>query len=169
MVDRKRNVLPVVALLIGASGLAFGMYSVLFPSPDTSIVAIWENVSGSGDDFYLNISENQLTHTEYSSLADANTSINLLQTGWYKFNLKFILGGLLPTDSYEFTALKNGALLEGLYYIPGPQSTFWTVNVVLYVLSDGDDVINFRWYSHDYDTFSVAINQAFNQIVLEYV
>jgi hypothetical protein len=83
--------------------------------------------------------------------------------------LKFVLGSLASTDVYEFGALKNDASYEGLSFISGPDSIFWSINVVYYVLSDGDDVIKFRWYSHDYDIFNIESNQLYNQVILEFV
>lgn len=74
------------------------------------------------------------------------------------FTLKFTLGRLSSTDAYEFGGLRNGSLLEGLYFISAPDSIFWSVNVICYVLSDGDDVIKFRWYSHNLDVFEISIN-----------
>jgi len=166
---RKGIGLMMVSFFVSASALGISVYSAVNNGSEPNIVAVWEDISGSGENFYLIISNNQINNSDYCSLADGNTSIILTKSGCYRFTLKFTLGSLTSTDAYEFVALKNGVTHEGLFYIDTPEYTFLSVNIILFVLSDGDDAIKFRWYTHDYDTFAISNNPAFNQIVLEFV
>ncbi|MHA1110798.1 MAG: hypothetical protein ACTSRE_06820 [Promethearchaeota archaeon] len=168
MADRKGIGLLLVSVFASASALGIGVYSVVNDSSDSGIVAIWENVSGNGDNFYLIIGDNQFNNSEYFSITDGNTSITLTQIGWYRFTIRLVWYSLVPTDSYYLVLEKNGGLEDALIYVDNPQSSYWTVCAISFVYSDGDDAFKFRCYSSS-DSFGIASNQNFNEVVLEYV
>lgn len=83
MADRKGVGLFMVAIIASAAAAGIGVYSIVNNSSDSKIVAIWDDVSGSGDDFFLNISDNQINNRDYCYLADGNTRVILTKIGWY--------------------------------------------------------------------------------------
>ncbi len=172
MAVRKRNVFPIIAVLVGASGLGMGVYSVMNQNQqnalNNNLLAVWEDVHGSGGNFYLDFSNNQINTTEFYSMSDGNTSITLTQSGWYKFSFNILISGLVTPETYQLVAEKNAGVYEALLYLVDPPAPYWTVVANCYVLSDGDDIFKFRCFS-GFDTFTINPNQNYNQVSLEYV
>ena len=172
MVDRKRNVIPIIAVLIGASGLGMGVYSIMNQNQQNSLnnnlLAVWEEIYGGGSNFYIEFSDNQINTTEFFSMSDGNTSITLTQSGWYKFSFNIIFIGLITPETYQLVAEKNGGTYEALQYVVDPPAAYCSVIAKCYVLSDGDDVFKFRCFS-SFDSFGVDGNQNYNQVSLEFI
>ena len=133
------------------------------------LVAVWEQISGSGNDFYLNVSYNQLPQNEFCGLTDGNTTFNLTQKGWYRFAIQTTWNSLLATEDYSLAVEKNEIETAKIMYLFDPPEIYWSMNLVHYVYSDGDDLFRFFCQSFNFDSFGISPSIKDNQIVLEYI
>ncbi len=172
MADRKGIGLFMVAIIVSVVAAGIGVYSIMNQNQQNSLnnnlLAVWEDISGVGGNFYLEFSNNQLNTTEFYTMSEGNTSITLTQSGWYKFSFNILISGLVSPETYQLVAEKNGGVYEALLYLVDPPAPYWTVVANCYLLSDGNDIFKFRCFS-SFDTFTVNPNQNYNQVSLEYV
>ncbi len=183
--------LSVISLLIGVSGLGIGIYSMLNfqvlqgpqgpPGDDgedgldgldglngtlDNLVAMWDQVSGSGTVFNLTLSNIQFNRSEYFNYS--STLVHLLKAGWYRISLRCLLNNIIPGNSYFCELYKNAALLERFWYVNTPSSVnYHPISAVIYVFSDGDDYFSIRMASGV--TFGVIPDEDFNQLTVEYI
>ncbi len=172
MVNRKIIGMLIAALVIGVTGFGIGTYSIFkiiqLKGTDSNLVAVWEDLSGSGTNFNIVLNNNQVNNSEYFSMADGNTSVILTQPGWYKFTISICWTSLDSEEIYHLQVLKNGIVFKNLEYLENVTNFYNTINNFVYVFSDGDDIINIRCFSGSGHS-SISDLQAYNQITLEYV
>ncbi len=168
-------ILTILALGgLGLSGYMFVRDQFFGGTEDSlegyQLIAVWEKLTefGTNDDFYLNLSENQLTQSDYFTLT-SGTNLTLNHPGWYRISIRTIWSSLAGTNNYVFNLEKNGATSASLIYLSAPSDTYYTINLVVYVHSDGNDYFHFNSYSTAADAFSIASNQNYNQFVLEFI
>jgi hypothetical protein len=193
MSKRKGNALVIISLIIGASGLGIGVYSIIRfqvvrgPQGDpgtngidgvdgrngtlNNIVGVWESINGGPNIAYvLTFEDIQVNESNFFTLTNGNASITLTQPGWYRFNIRFAWVGLTNTETYYLQLVKNAMLFEQLEYVYNSPYSLHMVDTFAYVHSDGDDV--FIFYCQEptfFDSFSVSTLQIYNQFVIEYV
>jgi hypothetical protein len=175
MSSGKRNTLAIIALLLGASGLGLGVYSIIHFQiaidgiiGSENIVAVWETIGGSGTTFNLTLGDIQVNNSEYFTLADGNSTIHLLQHGWYRFNIRVLWSGLSGAFVYVLEMYKNGANIGILESIGNPSTTSHRISAFIYVCSNGTDYFSIR--SNSGDSHNIyTIDQDYNQVSLEYV
>ncbi len=198
MSNNKGIALIIISLVVGATGVGLGAYSIIKyeviqgpagpqglpgePGSDgadgvdgidgingtfLNPAGIWESVTGSGIVFNLSLGDIRLNRSGFFTLDEYNETITLIKLGWYKFNVRIRLTGLTSTADYYVTLI--GYTLEYLDNIPYPQDTTYFVNAFGYIYSDGNDYFILHCYNYDGDSFSVDLDQGFNQVVLEYV
>lgn len=196
MVKNKSNVFGIIAIIIGASGLGLGAFSIvnfqIVEGPQGSpgldgvdggngvdgkdgingtldnLVAIWESMHGGPAlAYFIGFDDIKLNISEYFSLSVSNTSLNLNKPGWYRFTLRFLWDSLIGGNFYYLEIQKNGVLLESLDRAVGLDS-YYIINKVVYVYSDGNDFFRFRCWSTG-PLFGIDSDQGYNQFVIEYV
>lgn len=133
------------------------------------LLAIWEFFGGNGADYYIYFQDNQLPQSEYFNMTDSNTTLNLNYRGWYRLTIRTAWTGLSVADNYYFLLTRNGLSYVNIYNLNGPTDTTEMIDQTVYVHSDGDDAFRFHCYSAGVDVFSLASNQYYNQMTLEYV
>ena len=140
----------------------------MFFSPP-GVVAVWDTLDGSGSDFNITLSGLKINNNKYFSISTDNTTITLTKSGWYKFTFRTTFLGLSVADRYFCSLEKNGVTDAALMYADFPVMDEWETDASVYVQSDGNDVYNFNCRSINADSFTVAVGQDYNQIVLEFV
>ena len=183
----KGSALTIIALIIGASGLGIGIFSILDieivegpqgpPGTDgidgingtlDNVVAIWDSLWGSGVDFNITLTQNALNKSGYYHLSDSDTVLHLTKAGWYRLTYKFVWMGLVSTDEYRLWLQKNGVNHELIWWVNLPTSTYEEVNGVVYAYSDGTDFFSLR-STATVDLHNIFTSGYANQFTLEYV
>ena len=198
MSNGKMNALVIISLIIGASGLGVGIFSMLRfqvvegpqgpPGTDgqdgvdgedgsdgvdgtlNNMVGLWESVYGGPDFSYtLNYSDNKVYDSNFIDTSD-NKTINMLQPGWYRVYLSTVLTDLDNETIYVMVLYKNGVLNQVLVYLSQYLCSIYMVDASVYVYNDGDDYFDIRCYCpFTPDSFGLAGSQYYNQFVVEYV
>lgn len=168
-------ILSILALGgLGLSGYMFiedlllGKHPQVHDYEGYQMVAVWEELHGTGSAFNLSLDDMTLNYTEFFSLTDDNVSLTLEQRGWYKFTFITTWTSLDSLNTYYFRVHKNENIIGYAGTFTNPQETIRSLNLVYYVYSVGNDTFRFHCHSSGADVFSVATNQDFNQVVLEY-
>lgn len=169
------NAFGIIAILIGASGLGLGLYSILGDQDPIQIgtlqkvVGLWETIeSPTAASYYLEFDDIQINESDYFNLTAGGTNLTLTQPGWYRLNIRFLWTGLSGAQSYFFRLYKNSSILHELDYVQFPPNQYRAVDKTVYVYSDGDDVFSFFCITSSV-AHSISPNQENNQFVLEYV
>lgn len=155
----KGNALTIIALIIGASGLGIGIFSLLDieiiegpqgpPGTDGedgtlhNVVGIWEDVHGAGIDYNVSLYLNVLNKSGYYNLTD-DTFLHLSKPGWYRFTIRTHWMGLVPTDEYKLWLQKNGVNHELIWWQNLPAQSIKEINGAVYAYSNGTDYFNLR-------------------------
>ena len=187
MSNGKGSALTIIALIIGAGGLGIGVYSLLVSTdiedlqgpPGTdgidgnngtldNLVAVWGTLYGAGIDFNLTLMSIELNKSGYYHISDSDTVLHLTKAGWYRFTVKIVWSGLVPTDEYKLWLQKNGTNFEMICWENLPPQAYKSVNGVVYAYSDGTDFFILR-SSSTVDLHNVHGTSSYNQFTLEYV
>ncbi|TFG16490.1 MAG: hypothetical protein EU533_08995 [Promethearchaeota archaeon] len=183
-----KNVIGFIILgiiSIGALGLAGYNFleTQIFVEPEEDfpkVAGLWNAFDRNVDYFPYNDSNNWLfelldnvyNDSEYISVNNTNTCISLKKAGLYRIQIAVLLSSIDMNEDYWIHLLKNGAIFLYLYYFecksdpPG----YVTVNAEGYIMSDGDDYIQFNGKSRNGDIFAPYIsNQDFNQLLIEFI
>ena len=199
MSNGKSTALIILSLVIGASGLGIGAYSLvkfqIIEGPDgpigptgedgvdgvngtdgingslNNVIGVWESVLGTLDtSFYLNFSDNQVHEEGFFELTDYNSTITLTQEGWYRFYIRISWMDLTAGQLYMLSLYKNGAVDQHLAWLYDHNTYAYVVEASCYVYSDGDDYFQFRSYNQvGGDALELSTNQDWNQFVMEYI
>jgi hypothetical protein len=178
--------LAIIALIIGVSGLGFGVFSFInnqtgVPIPSGSIVVgIWESLSRNTDnpsyptdnDWLIEVGDKQLENNQYISLNQStqhsNTRFHLKREGWYRANLHMLLSGVSSAAGwYQMYLLKNGTLYSVLLY-EASINQHLQIDLQFYIDSDGNDYFEINCYASGDASFSIESQQIYNQLALEY-
>ncbi len=178
----KVNAMSIIAIIIGASGLGIGAFSVIRfqlvvgptgpegpegpPGDDgtdgidgidgtlDNLVSVWAslNQTNFGSLFNITLRDNRFNDTSYLSMTD-NVNFALIQEGWYRFTISFLWGGLtIGSDAYSLWVGKNGSPYYWMELIENPTALIYLVKSVAYIYSDGDDSF-FLYCDSVIDTF----------------
>ncbi|MBN2154691.1 MAG: hypothetical protein JW776_01425 [Candidatus Lokiarchaeota archaeon] len=173
MSNGKINALVIISLIIGASGLGIGVFSVLRfqvvegpqgdPGADgtdgtdgvdgldgingtlNNLIGVWETIEGGPSTiFNLNFSENVVNESEFFTL-DQGYNLTLIKPGWYRINIRFLWRDLISTTGcgYSFLIVKNESYEYALEQIYLPPHITYLVDTYTYVYSDGNDHFHF--------------------------
>jgi hypothetical protein len=163
-------ILAILALGgLGLSGYLFIDDLFLGGDESNKLVAVWEELTGTGDDFNITFNDNQITANNYATLSNANTSISLNEVGWYKLTITTVWISLDSGNFYFMKIIKNGIPTDNPAYSGYPQESTLAISVVYFVFSDGDDIYTLNCQSNAGDSFSISANQVYNQMTLEFV
>ncbi len=169
------NAFGIIAILIGASGLGLGLYSIIGGDDPAQIgtlqnvVGLWETIEGGpASSYYLEFDDIQINESGYFNLTGASRNLTLTQQGWYKFSIRFLWESLSTSQSYRLRLYKNSTIEHVIDYYQFPASNYRAVDKSIYVYSDGDDVFYFQCFTTSL-SHEVSSQQQFNQLVLEYV
>ena len=185
----KGSGLAVIALLLGVSGLGLGGYAFyqiqtiellqgeqgeqgeqgIAGTNGTDLIGLWNEPSGSGNDFNLSFSEVNYTRSEFFTISADNESLQFTKAGWYKINLHLLFSGIVSSDRYKIELLKNGVNTQFLLFFDVHPSSYYYVATQGFFWSDVNDVFTLRCYSDFGDDFDIYPNTEWNQIALEYV
>ena len=135
-----------------------------------NLVAVWENVTGSGTSFKLTLGDIQVNNSEFFHMTDSNTTVHLDQEGWYRFTLRFAWNSLeLSLHAYYLQVYKNLSPTMDLVRVENPYTAFYCYYGTVLVHSNGMSDFYHFLCSTTSDSFSVYTEQSWNQVVLEYV
>jgi len=146
--------------------------------PSPGIVAVWEKLTcqipASPEYKDIMFDDIRVNKSSYFTLHPNNSSIYLIQNGWYRFTIRFLWSFLDTGNTYWLTLKKDMAKIGELErHDHEMSSTFFYVNAVGYISSDGDDVLSFECsHSADVDGFQIYTGSTatyYNQLVLEYI
>ena len=178
----KGSALSIIALIIGVIGIGAGGYAIYQnftiegpqgpPGEDgndsTEIVAIWEDLTGSGSTtFNITFSNLQEIRSSYFSMGENNESIILTRSGWYKMNIRFVLEGLTIGQTYNIASWKNGLWEEIIDATDPASDTEYHVDSFVFVYSDGDDEFGISCLISA--SCNIGVAPAYNQASLEYL
>ena len=187
--------LAILALLLGASGLGLGAYSISViqivnlagidgtdgidgingtDGRSNHIVCLWENLSGGpAKDFTIHGKDLQINNSNYFYTDASNESFYLIQEGWYRVLLITQLVQLNSSHSYSIFAEKNGVGYISVDYIYMPTSNSYDINCMFYISSNGMDYFTIRCLRGNEPHIPVECRlsefAATHQLVIEYV
>ena len=179
--------LAVLALIIGASGLGFGIYTYMqiqtvANEPDSStsiIVGLWESLYRDMDnpdfntarDWLIQVGDSEIYNSNYINLDQtaqhSNTRFHLIKSGWYQVNILMLLNDVDSTYYYWLWVYKNDVLFITPEY-EAPEGTYLKVNRQFYISSDGNDYYEFNCLCL-HDDFLINSQQYRNQLTIEFI
>ena len=169
------NAFGIIAILLGASGLGLGLYSMLGDDDPVhigtlqNVVGLWETVEGGpATSYYLEFDDIQINESGYFNLTGANRNFTLTQQGWYKFSIRFLWEDLSTGQSYLLRLYKNSTIHKIVDYYQWTTFYKHAVDKSVFVYSDGDDVFYFQCFTSSV-AHQVSSQQEYTQLILEYV
>ena len=179
--------LAVLSLIIGASGLALGVFSFLNLQTDGGtpvtpdgvvVVGIWDRLYQNKDyspyntdqQYLIRVDGIEVNNSEYFFLNRTNTRFHLIKSGWYRVSLILTLVSISGSTEIYFRAFKNGSTAVALSvgHNAAIDGTDNTIVAQFYIDSDGTNYYEF-YVSSGLETSDVAPNNDFNQLGIEYV
>ncbi len=174
--------LSMISLLIGASGLGIGLYTYKNfstvqgpqgpPGDDgtdgidgtlDNLVAVWDQLSGSGTDFNFTLLGITFNRSEYFELTDTYRKITLIEEGWYRFSLKCFFTNINPGNNYSCSLYRNDERIERFWFSETPTGTnYHMCNAIIYTYSFPYEYFNIRASGGAF--FSILGQAEYNQL-----
>jgi hypothetical protein len=184
--ENKSSLFGIIAIIIGASGLGVGVFSVVNyqtiegpqgpPGPLDFLVGVWEDLFRNMDysphndvaNWLIEVNNTVVNNSKYFCLDRSNTRFYLTKSGWYSFNLLMLLD-FDASGTAVYRIYKNGVDI-GLHpdwhsYSPAPE--YVHINTLCYISSNGTDYYEFGFTSVACNVYTA--NQRYNQFAIEYL
>lgn len=188
MKSMSKNTLGFIIIgIISIAGLGLGSYTFLktqiFVEPEETfpkLVGFWDELYDNQDyapynttsSWLFQLLNNTYNDSEYISINNSNTCVSLKRQGIYRIQMTVLLSDLDIDEDYWLILLKNGETFLYLTYFENPSvyPDYLYVNAEGYIMSDGNDYIQFYAKSRYGDAFFPYISaQEFNQLLIEFI
>ena len=179
--------LSIISLFFGGSGVGIGLYTYLnfkdVQGPQgppgengedgidgtlDNLVAVWDQLTGSGTDFNLTLLAITVNRSEYFELTETFTKITLIEEGWYRFSLKCLFTNINPGNNYSCSLYRNDEKIERFWFSQTLTGTSYHMcSGIVYVYSFPYEYFNIRATGGAF--FSILGQAEYNQLAVEYI